>query len=334
MLYWIDPLTDHRWEDFIESHPASSVFHTTAWLAALRRTYGFEPVVWTTSAPGEPLVNGVPFCSVRSVLTGRRLVSLPFSDHCRLLASPEELSVILDAALESFRRDGMGYVELRPIEPHASNGFACSQRFVSHALDLRPSLDDIFQKCHADCVRRKIRRAGREGLTTEAGRSDTLLGDFYALQVITRRRHGFPPQPRQWLRCLLEAMGDKATISVARFSGRPVAAVLTLRHKRTEVYKYGCSRSEDNKRGGMQLLLWNAIVDAKSAEMIEMDLGRSGVQDAGLIRFKERWGARGRELAYYRYPATSRPKTNLSLLGKLPKPLLIAAGRLLYRHMA
>ena len=81
----IDPLTDPRWDRFLQQHPRASVFHSTPWLEALRRTYGYRPVAYTTSAPHEDLENGLVFCRVESWLTGRRLVSLPFSDSCELL---------------------------------------------------------------------------------------------------------------------------------------------------------------------------------------------------------------------------------------------------------
>jgi hypothetical protein len=42
-----------------EEHPRASVFHTIAWLEALRQTYGYQPVVYTTSAPGNGLRNGI-----------------------------------------------------------------------------------------------------------------------------------------------------------------------------------------------------------------------------------------------------------------------------------
>src|SRR5271167_440366 len=84
-VHQIDPLEDPRWEKFLERHPRSSVFHTVAWLDALRRTYGYRPVAITTESPGRDLQAGIVFCSVHSWLTGRRLVSLPFSDHCELL---------------------------------------------------------------------------------------------------------------------------------------------------------------------------------------------------------------------------------------------------------
>ena len=82
-VYKIDPLSDPRWPEFLQRHPDAAIFHTPEWIEALRRTYGYEPVVYTTSSPGSDLTNGIPFCRINSWLTGRRLVSLPFSDHCQ-----------------------------------------------------------------------------------------------------------------------------------------------------------------------------------------------------------------------------------------------------------
>src|SRR5262245_20006552 len=81
-VHQLDPLSDPRWKDLVAWHPDASVFHPSAWLGALQRSYGYQPVAYTTSAPGAPLGDGIVFCRVESWLTGRRLVSLPFSDHC------------------------------------------------------------------------------------------------------------------------------------------------------------------------------------------------------------------------------------------------------------
>jgi hypothetical protein len=86
-VYRVDPLRDPRWKQFIAKDQRSSIFHTPEWLDALRRTYGYVPVVLTTSPPDVPLRNGIALCSVSSWLTGERLVSLPFSDHCELLVN-------------------------------------------------------------------------------------------------------------------------------------------------------------------------------------------------------------------------------------------------------
>jgi CelD/BcsL family acetyltransferase involved in cellulose biosynthesis len=300
--YWIDPVNDPRWLEFIAQHPSSSVFHTPAWLRALQRTYGYMPTALTTASPGAQLADGIAFCRIRSRITGARLVSLPFSDHCQPLSASKEL---LNALPEICRSEKLKYVELRPLVLPPASKLTVSERYRFHVLDLHPPLEDIFRKFHADCIRRKIRRAEREKLEYEAGRSARLIDEFYALQVITRHRHSLPPQPREWFQNLVSEMGDRMLIRVARFNGRAISAILTLQHKKTATYKYGCSDAEDNNRGGMQLILWKAIEEAKAAGMESMDLGRGGIEDKGLALFKERWGAQRLEIAYLRYPGLS-----------------------------
>src|SRR5690349_16021603 len=100
-VYEIDPTIDRRWDEFVRCHPRGSVFHSPAWLRALSRTYGYRPVVYTTAAPDdEVLENGLVLCEVKSWISGRRLVSLPFSDHCEVLADTQEELDLFSRALE------------------------------------------------------------------------------------------------------------------------------------------------------------------------------------------------------------------------------------------
>src|SRR5580698_9894535 len=95
-VYELDPLRDQRWADLVERHPRSSVFHSVNWLTALQTVYRYEPVAVTTCPPGVRLTNGLVFCRVNSWLTGRRFVSLPFSDHCEaLISNSSELDYLL-----------------------------------------------------------------------------------------------------------------------------------------------------------------------------------------------------------------------------------------------
>lgn len=340
MTYWIDPLTDTRWNTFIDSHPASSVFHTTGWLRAIKETYGFIPTAITSSAPDSRLENAIPFCFVSSFLTGKRLTSLPFSDHCQPLADPVTLDSLTQALVEDQSQKQYKYVEIRPLKDCIPPAFSLSQRFVWHSLDLGPGLDELFHNLHSNCVRRKIRRAEREGLEIESGNSDSLVDAFFTLQLHTRRKHGLPPQPKKWFLKLVREMQGAATVRVARYSGKPVASIMTLRHKNTETYKYGCSEAEDNNLGGMQLLFWQAIRDAKEAGMTQMDLGRCDLDNEGLARFKERLGAERREMVYFRYPAKVKEDRSKSralaskVFSKLPDSILALSGEILYRHFA
>src|ERR1700688_3432928 len=85
----VDPLRDYRWEELVQRHPQASIFHSKAWLSALAKTYGYTPVVYTTSPKQQMLRDGIVFCRVESRLTGRRLVCLPFSDYCEPLVDTQ-----------------------------------------------------------------------------------------------------------------------------------------------------------------------------------------------------------------------------------------------------
>jgi hypothetical protein len=342
-VYTVDPLRDPRWSELLLRHPSATVFHTPEWLEALRRTYGYEPIVLTTSAPWEELTGAVVVCRVHSWLTGRRLVSLPFSDHCDpLVSSMEEFQRLLTSLTEETVRGKYKYVELRPLSFSVDeSGLEASESFCFHKLDLGPTPAELFQAFHKDCVQRKIRRAEREGLVYEAGHSSALLQQFYDLQVITRRRQQLPPQPFAWFRNLAVYLRDKLKVSVVSKDGVPLASILTLRFRRTLVYKYGCLDKLFSNLGGMQLLFWKAIQEAKRYGLSELDLGRSDIGNEGLIQFKDRLGATRTTLTYWRYsaiPATQgrhawKMTAARRVFSHVPKAWLTTAGNHLYRHV-
>jgi hypothetical protein len=303
-LYQIEPLRDPRWEAFVKKHPRGSLFHSRPWLDALRRTYGYEPVAYTTTGPGNPLQDGAVFCRVESRLTGRRLVSVPFSDHCDVLVDKsEDLSVFGHGLEEALQNENWRYIEIRPLHfTVIVNGLGQSSATYSfHQLDLRPDLETLLGNFHRSSTQRKIQRAQREGLVYSEGSDRRLLDSFYRLLVITRRRHRLPPQPKSWYRNLMECFGGDLKIRLAIKDGRAVAGMLTLRYKDTLIYKNGGSDSRFHNLGAMHLLYWESIRDAKNLGLRTFDLGRTDAEQTGLIKFKDRWGAKQSTLTYTRF---------------------------------
>jgi hypothetical protein len=343
-VYTINPLQDPRWQRFVNAHQHGSVFHSVYWLQALRRTYGYEPVVYTTTPPGRELSNGMVFCLIHSWVSGGRLVSLPFSDHCEPLAGPNDAAELMEWLKASRDRKHWKYIELRPLslrDAAQAGDLTKSETFSLQVLDLSPSLDTLFNNFHKSCVQRKIRRAERENLTYHEGRSENLLKAFYELLLLTRRRHGLPPQPLIWFRNAIACLGEHVLIRIAAKDDRPIASIVTIQYNGVAVYKYGCSDSRFNNLGGNSLLFWKAIRDAKNSGALKYDFGRSEANNSGLISFKENWGAVSRPLDYYRLPARRafhvnsgwRSRLAKGLFSVMPDPLLAATGRLIYRHI-
>jgi hypothetical protein len=118
-------------------------------------------------------------------------------------------------------------------------------------------------------------------------------------------------------------------------------------YKNTLVYKFGGSDARFHNLGGMQLVLWKSIVEARRDGLKSFDLGRSDPDNSGLITFKDRWGAARSTLKYWKY-YPERPffagrgwlgdpvwKRRLSrrVFSHAPNVCLSAMGRVVYKHI-
>jgi len=346
VLYSLDPLRDARWCRFLVRHPRASIFHSAPWLEAIRRTYGYVPLVLTRAKPSEELESGTVFSIVHTWLVRPRLVSIPFSDHVDPLIENEEDLHALYGELQRGQKEGRWKsMELRPPAIPGQlldwSPFQPGMSYVLHSINLETSLANILSRFHRDSIRRKIRKAERVGLVYEEGRSEHFLNEFYTLHVETRKRQGLPPPPMRWFRNVLECLQGQANIRIASKNGITIAAIFTLRYKDSAIYKYGCTRAKYHNLGGMPFLLWRAIQDAKESGAREFDLGRSDPGNSGLIAFKEKFGAERSNLTYQHFPAEDGTgfytghwmKLARRLFARLPKSVLVVTGKLLYPHI-
>jgi len=272
------------------------------------------------------------------------LVSLPFADHCEpLLDDPGDFQEFVNWMQEECCGQRHRYLELRPVSElqEVRHGLRPVHSYWFHELSLVPSLGVIFQHMHKNSFQRKIRRAEREHVSYELGSSDHLIDEFYRLLLMTRRRHRLVPQPRSWFRNLVDSMGSRLQIRLARKNGTAIAAMLTLQHGTSVVYKYGCSDGAYHFLGGVPFLFWRMIEESKTSGAEKIDFGRSELDNLGLITFKSRIGASRKLLTYYRYANPQRAEAIYSwesrgvrrLLSSLPDAVLSTAGSILYKHL-
>ena len=346
--YQVDPTQDPRWAEFVDHHPGASVFHSVAWLNALRRSYGYEPVAFTTSSPTGELNNGIVFCHVNSWLTGHRLVSLPFSDHCEpLFDSARDLSFLIRYLQASLERKEWEYLEVRPINVNLGQtengvGFDSAATYFVHTLDLRPDLDHVFRNLDRDSVQRQIERAEQAGFVERRGTSPALLKEFYRLLVTTGGRDHLPLPPYAWFQNLSHFEAKALEVRVAYQGETPVAAILTLRFRDAVYYKYGCWDERSRSLGVMPWLIWRAIVAARSSGAKEFDMGRTEANNSTLLAFNNHWVPAPKRLVCWRYSDNSQSRDSADswklkmakgAFSCLPTRLSTITGRLLYRHI-
>ena len=340
MIRTLDPLTDGRWRERVLRDPRATAFHTPEWMDALRRTYGFAPVLYATK--GDALYGAIPFCLIASWLTGRRLVSLPFSDHCEpLVEDGSQLAAILDDVAFDARLNGWRYVQLRPRTVGGTvGGFERDESNYFYAIDLQPSLEVIFKGIKRD-NREDIRKADRRGLRHVVGRDEALVRAYFRLHAMTRSTQGVPPQPYAWFQNLARCLGEMLEVHLLLQDDVPIAGLVAISFRDQLMVKYTASDPVRDRQGMGKSLLWKTIVRAKERGATTLDWGRCEREHHGLAQFKERFGAVRSDLVYLRNPPAPadrhRPswaaRAAKSVLPRMPVTMLTAAGRVAYRHV-
>ena len=146
--------------------------YSIMWAGSMRSTArtDYEPVVFTVSPPTSDLEHAMPLCRIRSWVTGNRIVSLLFSDHCAPLGEPDGRLESLLCHLHTARAgQRWKYVELRLVNRNFEEavkrlGFKPVVRYVLHRVDLGPAVGEIFKRLDKNSVQRRVRHAEKVGL--------------------------------------------------------------------------------------------------------------------------------------------------------------------------
>ncbi len=288
------PLTDPAWMSFVEGHPEATPFHHPAWANVLARSYRFESCGLALVAEDGEIEAALPLIRLGGRASRRRAVSLPFTDWCPPLLAPGTDASILGERLEHVRRQaGLASLEVRDrLEGDA--GFAVPQGH-RHVLALQADHEAVFATFDSSRVRRKLRRAEREGVSVRRSNSERdLLDVFYPLHVATRRRLGVPVQPRRFF----EVLGREYLGRGPGFRGhRPAAARRRSPRPCSSLGTGGCTTSSPPRTGrrptseparpssGMP------CAGGVRTVIVEFDFGRTELGNEGLRVFKRAWGA-------------------------------------------
>src|SRR3974390_726097 len=161
-LLAIDPLQYPQWDRLLGAHPGSSFFHGAAWARVLHVTYGHLPAYFCRIENGR-LKELLATAEVSSHWTGRRGVSLPFTDLCAPLNELEDGGEgLYEAAMAHGRARGWRYLECRSNDRRWS-GASPALAFHGHVVELDGGEEQLFKRLEG-AVRRGIRKAEKAGL--------------------------------------------------------------------------------------------------------------------------------------------------------------------------
>jgi CelD/BcsL family acetyltransferase involved in cellulose biosynthesis len=331
---------DERWLDYIKSNRQSTAFHHPAWMTLISECYGYHPFIVAIFDDEGRISAGLPLMEVKSILTGKRWVSLPFTDYCQPLChDPQTLYRLVDGLVALYERGGIPRVEIRWELP-AHDAVRSQTAYMLHTVPLSSDLQRVlkgFKRTH----RQNIGTAESRGVHIERGTELQHVRRFYDMQLETRRRKGIPVQPWKFfdeLRRQILAQG-LGFVLLAYRGEQCLAGGVFLHWQQTLTYKYAASSGEGQECRPNNLLSWTAMRWGCENGYRAFDLGRSELQNEGLRRFKRGWGADECPLVYATIPETMPEKGNGRLMSlvntfieKSPPWVCRLSGEVMYRH--
>jgi CelD/BcsL family acetyltransferase involved in cellulose biosynthesis len=303
------------WQDYVNHHAESTVYHLLAWRKIFERSFGYRS--WYLLArDGETghVVGCLPLFLI-STPHFRRLVSVPFRDRGGpLWSTPEAFTALLESAKRI-----AGKVRASSI----------AERFE----------DKIGPK-----TRNMIRQAERANLTFhEVTHFTGGLRAWYDLYLLTQKHLGLPPFPLKFFRYMIQELlqADAIKLFLVRRDHYSVAATIVLLHEKVAIYGYSSSKPGAQTLRPNDFMLFNIIKWLFEHGITEFDLGSDAPSQKGLLFFKKKWLAKQSTIPVYTFGRSNRLVTDSSdqrhaFIRKsfryLPKNLLRLIGSLTVKH--
>jgi hypothetical protein len=341
MISIVNPLEHADWNNALLSCPSATFFHTSTWTKVLQMSYHYKPLHLTMGGNGEIAI--LPLMEVNSPLTGKRGVSLPFTDYCEpIVHNNNQFEEIFNYVTDYGKKNGWKYIEMRGgrefLDKHKPS--ECS---FGHILDMTEGAKKIFSNFR-DSTKRNIKKAEKEGVQLTISDSLDSMNQFHRLNCLTRRDHGLPPQPYNFFKNIYDEIISKRMgfISLATYNNIVIAGNVYFLFGEMVIYKYGASDRNYQHLRANNLVMWEAIKWSCENGYKNLYFGRTETDNEGLRQFKSGWGTKEYIIKYYKYDFrkdsfvknTSQVSAfQHKIFNKLPIPILNAIGTWLYKHM-
>lgn len=338
----INPLTYPGWDDMVLSTKGYSFFHSTSWARVLSESYDYKPLYFSIFDK-DSLLGLLPIMEIKSILTGRRGSSLPFSDYCEpIIAKESHFQNLLRHAIRFGKTSDWRHIELRGGKRFFDH-ISPSSHYYGHTLDLQIDEDKVFSKFRGS-TKRNIKKAIREGVKVRICNSLDSVKEFYRLNCITRKHHGLPPQPFDFFKKVHEhiILNNQGIVVLAHHNSKAIASAIYFHYGKKALYKYGSSNRKYQHLRANNLVMWQAIKWYCQNGYKTLCFGRTEPANKGLLQFKSGWDAKQTALPYYKYHLvkeifltknSQKRAVHTKVFSKIPIGFLKLVGKLLYRHV-
>ena len=218
----IEPLTNKNergWNEFISGPNKAGVWYSLEWRKILREEYGYKPFYLLAEEDGN--VCGVlPLLQIKSVITGNRLVSLPFSYDCGPIAvSDEALTVLIVETKRLVSELNCDYLELKmqkaiPEPVVQDMQLLVNNYYFTSVLKLANDPKENWKRLDTRRTRWAVNKAIRSGVKIRTETFEDDIKIFHDLKVRTRKKHGSPAPSLRFFKKIMYEFAPKGLVKL------------------------------------------------------------------------------------------------------------------------
>ena len=336
----IEPITDVRWLNFITGVKNSNIFHHPAWLKVIKKEYKFNIHAACILNESKQIVAGIPYSIIKVLGSPKKIISLPFTDHCYFLSHDSQFDELISSELiKVLKNKNVASIELRTSVKNKE--YNKNESLVLHITQIDQDIDEVFHKFKKSQVQQIIKKASNYNLEVNFETSYSAVEEFYKLHLITRKKLGVPIQPKHFFKLIFDEIISKnfGFIIIIKKDGIPISSGVFMFFNKYFTYKFGASDPDYLKYRPNNIMIWEGMKYANKNGFKYFDFGKTEIENEGLRKFKSGWGAEESKLIYSFYPKQIHSPLSLlkdlvisPLIKKSPKIVCQLIGEIGYKY--
>lgn len=294
-----------EWDAFVTANAAGTFFHQYNWLQLVKEVYGGTPYYLAARREGE-LVGVLPLMQRWVIGAGRVMFSVPFADEGGICSEDLISARALWGGAETLARDNRSsYLELRQLTDLPEPDLLRDHSRAVLRMPLPDAADDLWSSLSSN-MRKKVRRARRDGLATENCEKEEDLKDFYDVYSRNMRDLGSPMHSIRFFKSLYGRFPDATFTVLVKRDNAMVGAAVSVQFGDVMTVLCAHSLREYFELFPNNLLYWRLLELGTEQGCRVVDFGRSP-RGSGIYRFKKSWGMEDHQLYQLILPLRSTP---------------------------
>lgn len=297
------------WDDYVDTHPAGTLYHRQDWRKMIEQTFGFE-CPYLAAFSGSDIVGVLPLTVVKSCIFGTHVTSCAFADYGGVCANDlASANILVDEAINIEAKANAKSLELRHVLPVNISKFKANQNKVLSVLKLPDSEEALWKFFNAK-LRNQIRKSMKSGMSVRWGHEE-LLPDFYSIFLRNMRDLGTPALGINFFQHIVRFHGKAADVLVLYLGDKPVSGAVALTYRNTMEVPWASSLRSYFSLLPNNLLYWTLLQQCIARKLEFFSFGRSTI-DSSTYKFKTQWNSESIILNYQSYSFNNETRGDLT----------------------